>query len=321
MNFALDDKIIQNIKELEILIQQHQSSQPEQPAQYIQKRPFKQVERQNYVAVKKEKRTNFQNTHGKEISNEDWQMARAPVFKATKIEVKEGVEKNMNDIRVLLNKISNKNYETMRDAIFKEIQDCLDKNIATEDQNRIVKAIFDIASSNKFYSTIYADLYCELLTRFSFFGGEALINFLDTYKDTINNIKFVDASVDYDKFCEYTKSNEFRKSTALFIIHLMKKGVIEVQFVINILEYLQENLNIYIVEEGKVNEVDEYTEITFILMTTGIEILKNYPNWNSIYNNVETISKKKVNECISLSSRAIFKMRDLVSNLQKQSKL
>jgi hypothetical protein len=52
----------------------------------------------------------------KQSTDVDWQTLRVP-FKSTQIEKKEGIEKAVNDIRICLNKLSNKNYETQREGI------------------------------------------------------------------------------------------------------------------------------------------------------------------------------------------------------------
>jgi hypothetical protein len=52
-------------------------------------------------------------------SQEDWNKMRQ--FKNTKVENKEGIEKNFSDIRALMNKLSSKNYETQKGEIFAQL--------------------------------------------------------------------------------------------------------------------------------------------------------------------------------------------------------
>ena len=49
---------------------------------------------------------------------------KQPAFKATKMETKEGIEKQINDIRILLNKLTDKTYETHKEAIIQKIIEC-----------------------------------------------------------------------------------------------------------------------------------------------------------------------------------------------------
>ena len=63
-------------------------------------------------------RTNYK---PKDLLNEDWESVRN--FKTTKIDTKEGVEKSINNIRILLNKISAKNYELQKNVILDSVNE------------------------------------------------------------------------------------------------------------------------------------------------------------------------------------------------------
>ena len=82
---------------------------------------------------------------------EDWESVRN--FKVTKIEKKEGIEKKINEIRIALNKISEKNKieQTLKITELISIVFENDNNI-NENVEKIVKFVFDTASSNAFYS-------------------------------------------------------------------------------------------------------------------------------------------------------------------------
>ena len=90
----------------------------------------------------------------KELS---WENIRS--FKITKIDKKEGTDKIMNDIRICLNKMSNKNYDTQKTSIF-ELLSSMDSE---SEKEKVAITIFDIASTNKFYSEMYAKIYKELI--------------------------------------------------------------------------------------------------------------------------------------------------------------
>ena len=86
-------------------------------------------------------------------------------FKVTVMEVKEGLEKDINDIRKAMNMIS-KNFETQKEIIISFVIGIVD------DKDSLVKIstfIFDIASSNMFYGDIYADLYVYFIVESSLF--------------------------------------------------------------------------------------------------------------------------------------------------------
>ena len=130
---------------------------------------------------------NYRNQKTKEVTSDDWELIRS--FKSTKIEKKEGVEKNINHIRVLLNKISNKNYDTQKIVLLDSIAECIQESGSPEDIEKINQAIFDIVSTNKFFSEIYAQLYKELMERFPVFG-DILQKYIQVYKRSIDEIHF-----------------------------------------------------------------------------------------------------------------------------------
>ena len=231
-------------------------------------------------------------------------------FKVTKIEKKEGIEKQSNDIRVCLNKISNKNYDQQRDAIF-EIIDVIETDGVS--QQRIAQCIFDIAKSNKFYSELYATLYKELIDKYTVFS-EYIVNLVREYYDDMDLIEEVDSDKDYDKYCENNKSNDNRKACSTFIVNLMKQQVIDKEEVLELIVKLQEKIMGAVQTDGKLYQVDEMTENLFILITTvGLEKDTTDYITTAIVKNIETCAKYKTKEQKSISSRAVFKYMDMLA--------
>lgn len=246
----------------------------------------------------------------------DWENIRVPTFVPTKIETKEGIEKQINDFRILLNKISSKNYETQRDFIFTKINEIVSSNEET-DLEKVASTIFDIASANKFYSDLYADLYVELMNKYEIFD-DLLSGLLDKYYESLKNIHYVDHNVDYDGFCNYTKTNDLRKAMASFIVNLMKKGALEKEKVLGLILSIQKLLREYIDSENRSNEVDEIIENLFLLLTQSVSSLQSEEKWSSdILPQINEVSKLKSKDCKSLSSRAVFKCMDILDNLNR----
>jgi hypothetical protein len=253
----------------------------------------------------------------------DWNAGKS--FKPTKIQTKEGIEKDINEIRVSLNKISNKTYETHRDLILTLVENLIpDPDVEDSDSihtiavvhlQRVAQFIFDIASTNKFYGEIYADLYKELVLKFDIFRT-ILNEFVSTYNETIKTIQYVDSNENYDAYCEYTKTNDRRRATAAFLMLLMNRSVLDTKTMVALILHFQTIFTEYIHIENRANEVDEITEVLFILIPTGKEILSTLPEWNeSILPNLMIASKLKAKDLRSLSSRAVFKYMDLVKKV------
>jgi hypothetical protein len=257
-------------------------------------------------------------SHTKQVTDEDWEAVRNPVpFKATVIDKKEGIEKSINDIRVCLNKISTKNYQSQLETIFENIQHILiDNENKIEDMKTIVKAIFDIASNNKFFSELYADLYKALGDKYSEFNL-IIDEFLFQYKENVKEIVYVDPNTDYDKFCNYNKLNDKRKALSAFLVNLMKKQIIAKDLLLDIILYLQGLVLTYIDEPNRLNEVEEITENLFIIIPNIKAECSSLENWNAIIANVTECSKLKAKDKQSLTTRAIFKYMDMVDKLNK----
>jgi len=235
-------------------------------------------------------------------------------FQPTKIEEKSHNSKYIDNIRMNLNKLTDKNVLETKNKIIHDIDKILEENKTKEEMNNITKTIFDIASLNRFYSEIYADLYSTLINKYEIFHElfeENLVNFMDLF----NNIEYIDPSVDYDKFCKINKDNEKRKSLAAFYKNLSKKGIIQKEKIIEITQKLLSMVYTFISEENKKNEVDELMETIAILYDKSLEDEYNYiivGNNISINEFIEKISHSKVKDYKSLTNKTIFKCMDLI---------
>ena len=105
--------------------------------------------------------SNEKSLRKKKKSNEnlqDWEMVRN--FQKTEIVKKEGIEKELDTIRLLINKITEKTY----DKIFEKLKENFNKEnpITKEWCNLIVEEIFKIATNSKFNNYLYAKLCFDL---------------------------------------------------------------------------------------------------------------------------------------------------------------
>ena len=266
-----------------------------------------------------EKDVRYKSYSKSESNTQDWGSIRN--FKTTKIEVKDDIEKNINLIRSGLNKMSVKNYETQRDFIFQHVKAFTESQ--SEDQektniHRIAQSIFDIASNNKPNSELYANLYGGLIEQFSEPNvfSTILTDFVSQYKYTIDTMHYVDPNVDYDAFCDYTKKNDTRKSTTLFLVNLAKGNVVSLETVLDLIECFQEKVLKYSDEPQKTNEVEELVENLFIFITQSV-FLRNEPRWANIMEKLGSMTKMKSKDHPSFTNRALFKCMDTTDFIAK----
>jgi hypothetical protein len=258
-----------------------------------------------------------------QISDDDWTLIRT--FQKTEMKKTEGIEKRVDTIRSLLNKLTDATYTVIESEILSEVNNIVkgeggadDASDAIDEENiyKIAHSIFNTASSNMFYSALYAKLFKQLVQCHDIFTKvfeKSYSEFVGLFK----KVEYVDPSVDYNKFCEVTKMNDKRKAMSMFIINLMKEGMLEVDSVVDILKELQEIMNSYIRQANKTNELEELNENIFILVTNGKDALSAHEKWDGIVSNIKYLSilKVKMKEYPSVNNKLIFKSMDMLEEL------
>jgi hypothetical protein len=264
-----------------------------------------------------------------QINDNDWNMIRT--FQKTEMKKAEGIEKRIDTIRSLLNKLTDTTYSSIEPEILSEVKDIIHgdggndddivegnsgNNIDEEDITKIAHSIFTTASSNMFYSALYSKLFKQLVNCHEIFTKifeKSYSEFVGLFK----KVEYIDPSVDYNKFCENTKLNDKRKAMSMFIINLMKESMLDSDSVVDIVTELQEMVNSYIKLSNKTNELEELNENIFILVTNGKEILSKHEKWENIISKIKFLSilKVKMKEYPSVNNKLIFKNMDILEEL------
>ena len=246
-------------------------------------------------------------------NDDDWENIKT--FQTTKIETKTGIDADFDIIRALINKITQKNYLEICNKIIENIENLISNN-SEADLTNIGSNIFEIASSNRYYSEMYAQLYTDLSKKFDFVKDkheENLIKFTDLF----NNINYVDPNENYDRFCEINKENEKRKSLAAFYMNLMNYGIISKKEIMNITRDLLSKVYEFIYIENKKNEIEELTETISILYNKHLYENDNNDDYEkikgfTINEIIEKIAKSKIKDYKSLTNKSLFKFMDLI---------
>ena len=247
-----------------------------------------------------------------EISDGDWDSIRS--FQTTKIEERSGIEGEIDNIRSYLNKITDKNYNDNRDKIMDIIG-----NIITGSQENIISvssAIFDIASTNRFYSKLYADLYTDIIKKYPVMR-DSFEESLSSFSELFKTIEYVDSNLDYGGFCKMNKDNEKRKALGMFFVNLSLNGIISTLTILNITRNLLSQIFSYITEDNKKNEVDELTENVALFYKKEFYENEDKPEYELIKGHnitgiIEIIAHSKVKDYKSLTNKTIFKFMDMI---------
>ena len=247
-----------------------------------------------------------------EMSDTDWDSIRS--FQTTKIEERAGIDGEIDNIRSYLNKITDKNYNDNRDKIMDIIGNIIDDT--TENISSVSSAIFDIASTNRFYSKLYADLYTDIIKKYHVMR-DSFEESLSSFSELFKTIEYVDSNVDYGGFCKMNKDNEKRKALGMFFVNLSINGVISTLTILNITRNLLSQIFSYILEENKRNEVDELTENVALFYRKEFYENEDKPEYelikgHSITEVIEIIAHSKVKDYKSLTNKTIFKFMDMI---------
>jgi hypothetical protein len=252
------------------------------------------------------------NNRSKEIINDnDWDALRT--FQPTKIEEKVGIENQIDLIRSYLNKLTDKNYIDIRNKIIDLIDNIFLEQIDNEKLMKLGNTIFEIASTNRFYSKMYADLYSDLIHKYQIMREIFNINF-NNFNKLFDNIQYVDPNIDYDLFCKINKDNEKRKALATFFVNLMINKIISEKSIIDITTNLFHQIYNFINIDNKKNEVDELTENISILYKRDLfeQNCHDLIDGMTIIQLVEKLAHSKSKSYLSLTNKSIFKFMDLI---------
>ena len=249
---------------------------------------------------------------GMEVLNDDeWGVIRT--FQTTKLEDKVGLDAKIDMIRSHLNKMTDKNYIDMRNKIIDIIDSIIVDNVGPDDMTRVSSILFEIASTNRFFSKIYADLYSVLITKYDDMKSVFEVS-LNKFTELFASVEYVESTVDYDKFCRINKDNEKRKALSAFFVNLMNNNIIATEKIVDITRNLLCQLYSLITVDNKKNEVDELTENIALLYKKDLYNIVKYDliEGMTIPQLIDKLAHCKSKDYKSFTNKAIFKFMDLI---------
>jgi hypothetical protein len=311
-NYALPEETITLISQLSLEV--GSPSYIKTPVFQKRENPLKASTSSNLGGMVGKKRKGNKNVEV--LNDSDWEALRT--FQTTIIEQKVGLDAQIDLIRSNLNKISEKSYIDIRNKIVDLLDQLISEGISNDEMMRVSKIIFEIASTNRFFSKLYADLYSDLINKYDVMK-EIFTNCFDSFIELFNNVEYVDADKDYDLFCKINKDNERRKALSTFFVNLMKNEIIPVHDLKSLLCNLLNQLVNFIEEENKKNIVDELTENIALLYSKNLfegaldlDQTKYMIGDSSVLEIITKLANSKVKTYPSLSNKSIFKFMDMI---------
>lgn len=255
----------------------------------------------------KEKFTYYKN---KKSNNDNFQWQSIKNFQKTKI------IKNVSDydIRNILNKITDKNYEIQKKELFDIIININANDNSEQDIDNIYNIIIDIVKNNIFLSLIYAKLSKEIFEINKYFyekiieDGKILSDYLLSKNEILNNSILDKKNKDYDILCKQNKNNDQKKSILLFFVNIFKNDEDNLYILNNILDKIFETFETNIFKEQEKVNNEEICELIFIILCNVKEIYEKYKN------KLFSITKYKIKNMPGMSNKILFKLMDILDN-------
>ena len=305
-NFTLSDDIIQKINEL--------AAQVGSPT-YIKTPVFQKKDRSAESALpissntkrRRDGANNKYNNHGASTDGEK-------LFNATKLVHKTGLDGDIDLIRSYLNKITDRTFADMKTNIIGLLDKLIEENsISPDDVMRISSYLFEFASTNRYFSKLYADLYTELVNKYECMK-QTLDDSFHSFLELFINIEYVDPDVNYDEFCRINKVNEKRKALSAFFINLSANNLLSHDKLVDLTHKMILRVIEYIPMSDKKAHVDEYTENIAILFNKGeyAKVTDKMIDGKTIVEIIQMLATSKPKTYPGLSSKCIFKYMDLV---------
>ena len=231
-------------------------------------------------------------------------------FKKTSFEAKIDEQEIIIDkIRNLLNKLTKKNYNEIKDEIIINITHF------SYSRNNVVlinicKEIFNISSINKFWSSIYADLTFDLITAFPVMK-EICENNYNSFLTIFEKIE-IGKEEDYNNFCKINSINDKRRSLSKFFTCLNKKNVLSDNHIQQILKmlftYVKEN---YESKECKGVIEEVFENVLIILDNLNENLIENEKIIDGIKEIFYLINENNVSKKISFKLLDFFENNDI----------
>jgi hypothetical protein len=149
---------------------------------------------------------------------------------------------------------------------------------------------------------------------------------LASFMSLFETIEYCDPKKNYDKFCDINKANEKRKAMSLFIVNLMKNGIVEKTQVVALMRQIQELASSNMRQEGKTNEVDELTENLYIMVKHSNAVLaaaadaEVAESFKARVEQITEISKLKLKSKPSITNKTIFRHLDMLDEISGKAK-
>ena len=208
--------------------------------------------------------------------------------------------------------MSDRTYESLREKAFVEIR----SHDGAHNSIDVSDAVFDIVSSNGFYSELYSKFYAAFLEEFPAMGAtlETNVQAAPTY---LASAVTKDPGADYDAFCDQNKRNAAKRARGKFYVNLAARQVVDGKTVIAMIRALQGALIGAKESRESMGVRDELSETLFEMVSAGERAkLRQQPGWEDVKGDLERYASLRPDAKKGLSGKSIFRHMDILDAIK-----
>jgi hypothetical protein len=213
----------------------------------------------------------------------------------------------VDELRSLLNKLSDKTYFNHMDSVGRIVS-----SVEGEKLQIVAEVLFDICSTNRFYSKLYADLYSALVSENTALQTH-LKHRVAIILETFRHLTFVNEDHEnYDALCRRNDENDRNRSVAEFLKNLNQNGLINDSTIIQTCEDILKSVLSVINEDNYDDSIFMAVDIIAILYDKSKMSTSKLDDRTTYNDCLEKFARSKKKQYKSLSSKTIFKLMDLI---------
>lgn len=224
-------------------------------------------------------------------------------------EFKDGtLEKASCEIKIILNKISEKTYDKLKIKILEYVE----KYSSDKFFENIVNLIFDVVSNNSVISKIYAKLYYELcLNNLEF--KHFLLNKYNEYNNDYLNIEYSDPNENYEKYLLYTKENDKKLNLSIFFVELYKIELLNYEQILQLLHISIDLFKQKLISKKNTEICEEIMKNIFKITKLLTEFYKNDTNkQKELYDDIlQNINKQEILTYDGINKKIQFEIMNI----------
>lgn len=231
----------------------------------------------NSVKFPDETRKKF-DTIKRKLGVKETKMERTEALAITKIVKQPGL---LSDLFKLLNKVTDKTYEKLKDEVINIIMNA-------ENASEVCDNFFKIVNANSFHCHLYAKLYHAVIEKDPKYKNILRAKTTE-YMKTFDNVVFVSSNEDYDAYCLYIKHIGSIKNFTLFLVKCFNEKVLDLSDIGAIIQCFQENILSNISKSHETYKNETYTSNIHTLIKEMYLETRTSTEWGVVLSNHKKI--------------------------------